>query len=413
MKENKNFKLKSICHSCVSENPAEYKALYTAGSSGRADACPRMTGEQGRSMIEMLGVLAVIGVLSVTGVGGYMAAMKRHRANELLNEASKRAAIVAVQAMQGRETLSIAEFPNNAALKFSEIVGHDTANKQFTLTITGVAEAVCQQMNNAKGPVIRKFIPATCTDNATVELTYNDDMSTTEKACDFNGNKSACEADSSRQYCAGNDTCISATDTCPSTGPSCPSGSGEDSTTWTGGAFTVTEDGESITCYCAANKSYKNGACSAIPSSCDDHTTNQCGLGYYCQFTPMGCDDTKGGNPNGTCTAITGGTEVDGHWVGGPRTDWWSANSWCIGKESSGLITYATLSKTVAEGGYACDKSSTTSCDWTTIEEKGLYDDYWSAEVYSACDAWVVDTVGGFFVRMERDWFSPPRIWCE
>ncbi len=49
LKQEKNFN--SICHSCVSENPAENKVLHTAGSSGSADAAPRMTecGESGRS----------------------------------------------------------------------------------------------------------------------------------------------------------------------------------------------------------------------------------------------------------------------------------------------------------------------------------------------------------------------------
>ena len=46
------------------------------------------TNETGRSMVEMLGVLAIIGVLSVGGIAGYNMAMKRYRANEILNTAS-------------------------------------------------------------------------------------------------------------------------------------------------------------------------------------------------------------------------------------------------------------------------------------------------------------------------------------
>ena len=44
--------------------------------------------ENGRSMVEMLGVLAIIGVLSVAGIAGYSMAMKRYRANEIVNIAS-------------------------------------------------------------------------------------------------------------------------------------------------------------------------------------------------------------------------------------------------------------------------------------------------------------------------------------
>lgn len=43
--------------------------------------------EQGRSLVEMLGVLAIIGVLTLAGIQGYSMAMTRHRANEVLNVA--------------------------------------------------------------------------------------------------------------------------------------------------------------------------------------------------------------------------------------------------------------------------------------------------------------------------------------
>ena len=52
------------------------------------------TNESGRSMVEMLGVLAIIGVLSIGGIAGYTLAMNRYRANEILNAA----ALVAIAA---------------------------------------------------------------------------------------------------------------------------------------------------------------------------------------------------------------------------------------------------------------------------------------------------------------------------
>ena len=45
--------------------------------------------ESGRSMVEMLGVLAIIGVLSVGGIAGYSLAMRRHRANGIVDLAAK------------------------------------------------------------------------------------------------------------------------------------------------------------------------------------------------------------------------------------------------------------------------------------------------------------------------------------
>ena len=49
--------------------------------------------ESGRSMVEMLGVLAIIGVLSVGGIAGYTMAMNRYRANEVVDMANKYAVI--------------------------------------------------------------------------------------------------------------------------------------------------------------------------------------------------------------------------------------------------------------------------------------------------------------------------------
>ena len=54
---------------------------------------PSMTGARGansfgRSMIEMLGVLAIIGVLSVGGIAGYSKAMEKFKINRTINEYS-------------------------------------------------------------------------------------------------------------------------------------------------------------------------------------------------------------------------------------------------------------------------------------------------------------------------------------
>ena len=57
--------------------------------------------ESGRSMVEMLGVLALIGVLSVAGIYGYTIAMRKYRANEIVQTASM-LAIVAHSTDQGR-----------------------------------------------------------------------------------------------------------------------------------------------------------------------------------------------------------------------------------------------------------------------------------------------------------------------
>ena len=75
--------------------------------------------ENGRSMVEMLGVLAIIGVLSVTGIYGYTLAMRKFRANEILNTANI-LAIMADSMDQGQGgcvKLSASDLPKPAGVK--------------------------------------------------------------------------------------------------------------------------------------------------------------------------------------------------------------------------------------------------------------------------------------------------------
>ncbi len=53
----------------------------------------KLKSQSGRSMVEMLGVLAIIGVLSVGGIAGYSLSMRRHRANQVVDYVSKYALI--------------------------------------------------------------------------------------------------------------------------------------------------------------------------------------------------------------------------------------------------------------------------------------------------------------------------------
>ena len=55
----------------------------------------------GRSMIEMLGVLAIMGVLSIAAVGGYRWALVKYRANETMNELNMRALSLSHQLIGG------------------------------------------------------------------------------------------------------------------------------------------------------------------------------------------------------------------------------------------------------------------------------------------------------------------------
>ncbi len=64
------------------------KLFNTPHSALTCHSLPQGARECGRSMIEMLGVLAIIGVLSVGGIAGYSKAMEKFKLNKTINEYS-------------------------------------------------------------------------------------------------------------------------------------------------------------------------------------------------------------------------------------------------------------------------------------------------------------------------------------
>ena len=164
------------------------------------------THESGRSMVEILGVLAIIGILSIAGIIGFRYAMIKLHANTLMHEATKRAVVVAGQICFTKGMPSLDEFTENVfnGASFENIVyGEDglqpwtIGNTKFTLSINNVEENVCNQMKIASEGMLKAFAPETCTPGQTnnVKLTYNNDLSldNTENSSEETG---ACPASS-------------------------------------------------------------------------------------------------------------------------------------------------------------------------------------------------------------------------
>ena len=63
--------------------------------------------QSGRSMIEMLGVLAIIGVLSIGGIAGYSKAMEKHNINKLKDQLSTIVANLTMVLANGRDSAQI------------------------------------------------------------------------------------------------------------------------------------------------------------------------------------------------------------------------------------------------------------------------------------------------------------------
>lgn len=112
--------------------------------------------ESGRSMVEMLGVLAIIGVLSVGGIAGYTMAMNKYRANEIANAVSL--TIVEATAAGTQKTYSDAfgSMPTSISSYITGITA--SAPDTHTVTFTGDGadktkepfKTFCAQLSNNK-----------------------------------------------------------------------------------------------------------------------------------------------------------------------------------------------------------------------------------------------------------------------
>lgn len=100
--------------------------------------------QSGRSMVEMLGVLAIIGVLSIGGIAGYTMAMNRHKANQTVDYATRLA--IAAQTSGGygiddgvvqAADLGLDQYPIAEINGASVTRAGDTYTVAFTGDITG------------------------------------------------------------------------------------------------------------------------------------------------------------------------------------------------------------------------------------------------------------------------------------
>lgn len=85
-----------------------------------------MNNESGRSMVEMLGVLAIIGVLSIGGIAGYTMAMNRYRANEIIDAAAKVAVIAMTKTDGSNATLADIGYDNTTLAGLEGITADST-----------------------------------------------------------------------------------------------------------------------------------------------------------------------------------------------------------------------------------------------------------------------------------------------
>lgn len=370
--------MKDEITTCHSEALAEgsYEILH----------CVQNDNQVGRSMVEMLGVLAVIGVLSVAGIAGYTNAMNKHRVNELLNEASKRAVVVAMQIASGKtgEALSISEFGNNTVQGVNiEVDTNYTGGKTFTFNLSSTGTEltdICPKVIETTEVNSFMKVEPDCR-----KITFNADLSngviTNENLgdiCDINNPCLGICQECFNGYCR--DKCAK--------GESCAEGSDTNTTT-----------------------------CKPQPTTCSSCTSDQ-----YCEITSS---TNSCSNPDtGTCLDKESDFEFENMkttiiWKDsdnnvirsldvykGNEVTWWTAKNWCEahGKQ---MVTLADLgidktklgnyfSNNLWCGGNGTAKCSEEGVNWSALTAALGNDKFWTKEAADARYRYRVYTTGKY-----------------
>lgn len=132
----------------------------------------KFTSEQsGRSMVEMLGVLAIIGVLSVGGIAGYSKAMAKFKLTKTMDQVSTtvtnirtlysgqpnysglttttaiRMGAIGAEMLNGKDTTAATEAYN--AFNGRVFVSATTSGQGFVITFTGLGKEACVSLGSA------------------------------------------------------------------------------------------------------------------------------------------------------------------------------------------------------------------------------------------------------------------------
>ena len=191
--------------------------------------------QEGRSMIEMLGVLAIIGVLSIGGIAGYRMAMNRYQANQIANEINLMRTDAKMKVARGVELLlgepydgedGHLNFNANYGVKVEskDIFDEETSTTEtgYSFTLFGIPAGVCKPLATLLDGM---------DDTAVLEINGGD-YTTTENPCSeteneievafstkdlgvSGGEKEICDEATCEGYCSADGACKD----CPADAP--------------------------------------------------------------------------------------------------------------------------------------------------------------------------------------------------
>ena len=177
---------------CHSGHPT-HVILNLIQDLNRDAECPQHDGlgsESGRSMVEMLGVLAVMGLLTIIGIAGFKIAMNKAKANNLVADMNRLAHVVSMDKFSGYSAEAIERDVTEHNQGTEHFVSCNSTFKStmFSLTLDNpIDKEMCEQLANLDWQVpqgvflneVEKsdFTAEDCADSNTLTWVFMDDLS--------------------------------------------------------------------------------------------------------------------------------------------------------------------------------------------------------------------------------------------
>ncbi len=421
------------------------KSLFSLKSEKREIA------EYGRSMIEMLGVLAIIGVITIVGIFGYRFSLVKKEVNDIVSEINMRLSVVDTQIQSDRQ-VNLDEF--KGTIKTYPVgYEYDKENGVFSIMLRNVPQRICHALIKViwNRPVEVRLNERHVTQNAMcslepneVEFVFVDDLFYKESSlCEYDDEyhkNGTCLTDN---FCKEPNTFKSGMDAGSPICVSCPYEE-QPIVEITGG-----EDNTCNKCYNAFN--FENKKCVYCPypmracgdkccaTSCEyvnnDYycggcvSSDECPKNSYCHFNTVdSCNFTP---PAGECRSINAYINKFGDkkfFRSATKMDWWSAQDYCKGLgenvRSATRLDLECYSYNNGDVGYCC-ADTTGDCYWFDgtaytkpknmssfmLEMRGYFTDtdraYWLADTASAkegrCTAYHIYFHSGYLGVQFRD----------
>ena len=361
--------------------------------------------QSGRSMVEMLGVLAIVGVLSVGAIGGYSYAMDKYRANQTIQDIQLRAGDVLAQ-VNTAHTVNLLQWPTTSTVGYP--IGYD--EEGGGILVSKVPERVCDMIFQELVPEVIVVIngqsyiayESVCAEDNTMKFMYG-----TSKE-DYNPCPSGASKDGKGGYATtidGTECYCNTADTIYKNGSCynpCIEGTSQDGL---GGLVSTTSG---ISCYCnEIDTIYKNKECQPKPEGCTKNA--ECNRGEYCNVVYTGTEECVSWSTtlSGTCRVaaddLASKPDSAPFYISTQKMLWQAAKNFCsaLGKKSVTLSDFECGSTFCSSGcDYtvgSCKKENSTAVS-DVVAAMGAYSSFygWTSTQYSSCYGYAVDKRGGY-----------------